>query len=475
MFENNNQQNENNQITNDIPTSEMSFTPDSDAQKSPKKKKHTFAKAVAFVACLVFISTGSIYGYKYMVEDGGIENITSTFGINDKDDDNDESSEDENSKDNAVADASSKEESSESSSLSSDSNKSWVTLSSRKNALSAPEIYEKVIPSVVGITSTFNEGTGTGTGIVMTKDGYIITNAHVVEYTTTQTSSNYGGYGGYYGYSDPYANSTPTQTKEQASKIVVTLSDENKTEYEAKVVGCDSESDIAVLKIEAKDLTPAEFGDSDDLKVGEDIIAIGNPLGFELFGSLTKGVISALDREVTVNDNTMNLIQIDAAINSGNSGGPLINCYGQVVGINSAKMSSNYTSSSASIEGLGFAIPITDAKKIINDLINCGYVTGKPQLGITCQTSGLYGGGNRNINGVEVISVSSGGAADKAGVKVGDIIIGIQDESVTTPDELNAIKNKYNAGDKITLTIMRDSKQVTVDVTLDEQPVQNNS
>ena len=251
----------------------------------------------------------------------------------------------------------------------------------------------------------------------------------------------------------------------KATSVSVVMSD--KTEYEASIIGYDTDTDIAVLKIDASGLTPAEFGNSDDLEVGELVLAIGNPLGFELFGSVTSGIVSALNRDITINDKEMNLIQTDAAINSGNSGGPLVNSYGQVVGINSAKMTSTY--SSASVEGLGFAIPITQAKDIIDDLINYGYVKGRPQLGITCidideATASLY---NMPV-GTYVRSVTPNGAAALAGIQEGDIIIGVNGEAVSTTKELNEKKNEHNAGDSITLTISRNGKDMEVKVTLQE-------
>ena len=228
--------------------------------------------------------------------------------------------------------------------------------------------------------------------------------------------------------------------------------------YDARIVAYDKEADIAVLKIDASDLTPAEFGDSSKCAVGETVVAIGNPLGLEFQNTVTCGIISALNRKVTINDNTMTLIQTDTAINNGNSGGPLINSSGQVIGINSAKMSSTYSSSSATIEGIGFAIPMTEAKSIIDDLINYGYVTGRPQLGITCQdvTEAVSQAYNIPV-GAYVISVTDGGAADQAGIQAADVITAIQDQEISTTEELNAVKNQYNAGDTITLTIVRNN------------------
>ncbi|MDE6103684.1 MAG: trypsin-like peptidase domain-containing protein [Oscillospiraceae bacterium] len=411
--------------------------------EKPKKKKRVFTKVIAFAVCAAVISAGSISAYKYIDDNFSFENF---FG--------------RGTSDSSEADLSSKEASKTNSNASNE--KSLIELASREDSLSVPDAVSKVMPAVVGISSEFqvngqsmggnwffgNQGqtntqvaTATGTGIVMTSEGYIITNAHVIYDNNTDT--NYG----------------------KATGVSVLMSDE--TEYEATIIGYDTDTDIAVLKIDASGLIPAEFGNSDDLQVGELVLAIGNPLGFELFGSVTSGIVSALNREININDKKMNLIQTDAAINSGNSGGPLINSYGQVIGINSAKMTSTY--SSASVEGLGFAIPITQAKTIIDDLINYGYVKGRPQLGITCidvdeSTARLY---NMPV-GAYVRSVTPNGAAALAGIQEGDIIIGVNGTAVSTADELSEKKNEFNAGDTITLTISRNGKDTDIQVTLQE-------
>ena len=362
----------------------------------------------------------------------------------------------------SLTDSSKADSSSTADSSLADDGKNWMNLAASTGTLSTTEVVDKVMPSVVGVASTFSyqssgcggwfgagqsqeqNVSGTGTGIIMSADGYIITNAHVIY------ESDYGG---------------------KASKVSVVLSSDSgydQTEYEATIVGYDVEADLAVLKIDAKDLVPAEFGDSDKLKVGELAIAIGNPLGFELFGSVTCGIISALNREVTISENTMNLIQTDAAINSGNSGGPLINSSGQVIGINSAKLSSNY--SNTTIEGLGFAIPITEAKAIINDLINFGYVTGKPQIGIGAADVSETQSRMYNIPvGVYVSEIYEGGAADQGGIKKGDVIIAVNGETIKTYEELNGIKNKFKAGDKITLTVTRGDQDLDIEIVLQEK------
>lgn len=345
------------------------------------------------------------------------------------------------------------------------------TAQSDGDVLSGEEIVEKVMPSVVGIESTFSmpeqqkngrngffgfgfdfgneqvqqEPVGTGTGVIITEDGYIVTNAHVI-----YDSQN--GYG-------------------LASAIKVLLGEDT---YEAEVIGYDTDCDLAVLKIDGKNLTAAEFGSSDDLKLGETVIAIGNPLGFDLMNTVTRGCVSGLNRNITINDKSMNLIQTDAAINSGNSGGPLINKYGQVIGINSSKMSSSYYGE-ASIEGIGFAIPSDEVSKIVDDIMNFGYVTGKPQLGISCQAvtetiSQMY---NMPM-GVYVVDVTENSAAAKAGLKKGDIITAVDGTEVTTSEELTAQKNLHSAGDEIELTFIRNGEEMTATVTLDEMNASNN-
>ncbi len=319
-----------------------------------------------------------------------------------------------------------------------------MQMAARDDALSIPEIVEKVSPSVVGISSIITSkndftggaatGTSTGTGIIMTEDGYIITNAHVV---SDATSIN----------------------------VVISI-DDTLEETKATLIGIDSQTDLAVLKVDKTGLTPAEFGQSSDLLVGELAIAIGNPLGFELAGSVTGGIISALDRELTIEDKTFSLIQTDAAINAGNSGGPLINSYGQVIGINSAKISS---SSFSSVEGLGFAIPIDQAKPIIDDLIQYGYVKGRPMLGISGEDISAVISRYYNLpQGIMVRFVEEESGAEAAGIEVGDIIVAVDSVPVTDMSELNSIKNTHTAGDTITLTVYRDGKNMDIDVVLNE-------
>lgn len=308
-------------------------------------------------------------------------------------------------------------------------------LSTPEDALSIPEIVQKVSPSVVGIscTTTYQGQTGTvtGTGFIISEDGYIITNAHVVE---------------------------------DGTNVQVLLSkDLNSEQYDAEVVGCDTQTDIAVLKIEKTGLPAVELGTSSELVVGECAVVIGNPLGFELSGSVTAGIISALDRELTIEDRDMTLIQTDASINSGNSGGPLINAYGQVVGITSAKINTSYG------EGLGFAIPIDGAMPIVEDLIKYGYVKGRPLLGISgSDITEIYSKYYDIPQGFMVKIVNEGSAAEKAGIKVNDIVIGINGKLITSIDEFNDEKDNFKAGDTISVSIYRDGEIIDVDVTLGE-------
>lgn len=306
--------------------------------------------------------------------------------------------------------------------------------SSSGNELSVADINTKVAPSVVGITGQSSQGQGVGTGIIMTADGYIMTNAHVVN-----------------GMSD----------------LTVTLSDG--TEHQATTVGIDTQTDLAVVKIEATGLTAAEFGDSDTLRVGEDVVAIGNPLGLDFAGSVTTGIISGLDREVDMGDAVMNYIQTNAAINSGNSGGPLVNTEGQVIGVNSAKISSSVA------EGMGFAIPINDALPIVNELITNGYVSGRPMIGIGGQdideTTAAY---NQVPTGVYITYLEENGAAASAGLQEGDIITAINDVEVASISQLNAEKNNHAPGDTVELKYYRMStgETDTVKVVLTENTAQ---
>lgn len=316
-----------------------------------------------------------------------------------------------------------------------------TTSNSANDGLSGEEIYAKVSPSVVSIQAvnlTSGEG-GTGSGVIMSADGYIITNNHVV---------------------------VDENTGVQQDKITVYMSDG--TSFPAEVIGLDEQTDLAVLKIgpAGTTLTPAEFGDSNSLLVGEEVYAIGSPGGLDLANTITGGHISALNRDITIDDRVMSLIQTDAAINPGNSGGALINKYGQVIGITSAKLGISY------YEGLGFAIPMDTVKPIVDELIQNGYIAGRPQIGISGQNvseqqSAAYG----IPQGVRVINVDSRSNAAAAGVQANDIITGINGTEVTDMDGVNAVKDELSAGDKITLTLYRMStgKTFTVSFALNDQ------
>lgn len=325
-------------------------------------------------------------------------------------------------------------------------------LAAPSDAMSIPDIVKKVSPSVVGISCILDEGTATGSGIIMSEDGYIITNAHVVSGAKSISVV----------LPNSYSDSSKKSDSSKSSSSSDSETDENLT-CNAELVGKDTQTDIAVLKIDKTGLTAAEIGKSNDLQVGEISIVIGNPLGLSLANSVTAGIISAKDRTLTVEDRTMNLIQTDASINNGNSGGPLINAYGQVVGITSAKVSSSVG------EGLGFAIPIDEAIPIIKDLMENGYVTGRPSLGIsgydvTSAMASYY----RIPQGFMVSSVTKGSGADKAGIQANDIIIGINDTVITSISQLNDVKNKCKVGDTVTLTICRNNKKSEVKVKLGE-------
>ena len=309
-----------------------------------------------------------------------------------------------------------------------------TTFSDEEGALCLQDIYSSVIDSVVSISSMTSSGTSSGTGIIMSSDGYVITNHHVI-----------------------------------TGALVISVLTNDNQEFEAALVGSDEMSDLAVLKIDARGLQAAEFGDSSKLRVGDSVVAIGDPLGVQLRGTMTNGIISAINRDLTVGDRTMTLIQTNAALNNGNSGGPLINCYGQVIGINTVKMSSYYTAT-ASVEGLGFAIPISVAKPIIDELIENGYVAGRPAIGISGDSlPSYYRTYYRLPEGVYVTSVNEGSDAKAKGIREGDIVTAINGERISSIDELNTVKNQYAAGDEVTLTVYRSGTYYEVTVTLVDQ------
>lgn len=296
------------------------------------------------------------------------------------------------------------------------------------DGMAGEDIYKKVNPSVVSVISTTAEGTGSGSGVIMSKDGYIITNNHVV-----------GG----------------------AQSVSVQLSDG--TSLDAEIIGTDEQTDLAVIKVTpTSDLTAAEFGDSDELEPGEYAYAIGSPGGVQFANTITGGRISAINRDLTVNDRVMTLIQTDASINNGNSGGALINKYGQVVGITSAKLSGN-AFGSATVEGMGFAIPINTAKDIVDELIQNGYVSGRPSIGITGQNVESADG---KVSGVQVYSIDSRAKAASEGLQVGDVITAVDGTPTPDMDKVNELKQDKKAGDKLTLSVYRISTGKTLNITI---------
>ncbi len=301
----------------------------------------------------------------------------------------------------------------------------------QSEGLSLQDIYDKAIPSVVSITCA-GQGTSSGTGVIITASGYVITNAHVVE---------------------------------GARQITVLLSDER--QFPAELVGADTVSDLAVLHIEADGLIPAEFGDSTLLRVGDSVVAIGDPLGIELRGTMTNGIVSAINRDVSTGGRTLTLIQTNAALNSGNSGGPLINCYGQVIGINTLKMGV-FTSQSGT-EGLGFAIPSTTVKEIADQLISQGYVSGRPGIGITGEgVSSFYQLYYRLPAGLYITEVDPDSDAAAKGLATGDILLSVGDQRITTSEDLTAALTSYEVGDTVRIVIYRSGRQYAADLTLHE-------
>lgn len=305
------------------------------------------------------------------------------------------------------------------------------------------DIVEKCKDSVVEITtesassgnSIFGQyvSQGAGSGVIISKDGYIVTNNHVVS---------------------------------GATSLKVTTTDG--TEYDASVVGKDSQTDLAVIKVDANNLQAATLGDSDILQVGDPAIAIGNPLG-KLGGTVTTGIISATDRQITIDDETMTLLQTDAAINPGNSGGGLFNADGNLIGIVNAK------ESSTGIEGLGFAIPITPAQDIITELMQNGSVTSRPALNVSLYdyTSNNQGQYSKYEDGCYIVQIVKNGAADKAGLKQNDRILSFDSEQIQSTSDVKNVLKKHKIGDTIKMVVERDSKKITVEITLQAQTQTN--
>ncbi|MGN1001351.1 MAG: S1C family serine protease [Oscillospiraceae bacterium] len=311
--------------------------------------------------------------------------------------------------------------------------------------LSASEIYSLACSQVVAITTEityrsfygYSTAAVSGSGFIISSNGYILTNYHVIE------DANEGGY-----------------------EISVLTYDG--TEYTASIVGYEKDNDVAVLKIEADGLNAVTLGDSDGIVVGEDVYAVGNPLG-ELGFTMTKGMVSALDRDITSYDsstrtyNTINMFQIDAAVNSGNSGGPVYNSRGEIIGIVTAKYSDT------GVEGLGFAIPINDAVELANDIMTVGYVRGKAYMGLTAQTVNATVAQYYNmVEGAYVYGVEDGSAAEACGLQMGDIIVKMDDTEIRSVDDLTAAKKSYRAGESAVLSVWRDGGYIELTIVFDE-------
>jgi serine protease Do len=301
-----------------------------------------------------------------------------------------------------------------------------------EGGLSLQDIYTENIHSVVSISCTGYNSGSTGTGVILTEDGYMVTNAHVVE---------------------------------GSGSIEVQLTDDRI--LPATLIGSDEISDLAVLKVEATDLIPAQFGDSTQLRVGDTVAAIGDPLGVKYRGTYTDGIVSAINRDVDMDGRTMTLIQTNAALNSGNSGGPLINCYGQVIGINTMKIGA--FTDSAGVEGIGFAIPSVTVKDIVDQLITQGYVSGRPTLGIEGEAlSSFYQHYYRMPAGLYITRVETGSDADLKGIQDGDMLLSVDNQRITTMDELKSVLFGREVGDTVEVIIYRSGERYRLKLVLDE-------
>lgn len=306
------------------------------------------------------------------------------------------------------------------------------------NALSVPDIYSKASPAVVNILCTsgsgYNVASSSGSGVIITEDGYIATNNHVIDGASIITVKTIAG-----------------QT------------------FDAQVVGKDERTDLAVLKVSHDETLPcAEVGDSTTLRVGDLAVAIGNPLQEELVSTLTVGNISAINRTMVIDGRQLTMLQTDAAINPGNSGGALINAYGQVIGITTAK------SKGYDVEGLGFAIPMSEAVPVIESIIKNGYVTGRPLIGIMgIDVTEQISKANDLPQGVYVDSVIEGGSADLGGIKAGDVIVECDGQKIKSVDDINAIRDSHKVGDALSFVVSRNGKKVKCNITLQEDKPTN--
>ena len=322
---------------------------------------------------------------------------------------------------------------------------SAIGIASDGSAMTPAQLYASSVNSVVAISTTVQansyygpkEASSAGSGFILSEDGYIITNYHVVEGATAIEVITHDG-----------------------------------TEYPAKLVGADASNDLAVLDVDAENLPAAPLGSSNNLVIGDMVVAIGNPLG-ELASTQTVGYVSGIDREVSTDGlTTISMIQTDAAINPGNSGGPLFNMRGEVIGITTAKYSGT-TGSGASIEGIGFAIPIDDVEPLIDDLIDFGYVTGA-YMGVSVQNTDAEAAAQFGLpTGAYIVDVDKGGAADRAGIQPKDIVIALDDTKVSNVTDLTRALRNYSAGDTATVTLIRSGREMTLDITLDEKPQQS--
>lgn len=302
----------------------------------------------------------------------------------------------------------------------------------QNGGMSLQDIYTQNIPSVVSITCQSSHSASSGTGVILSADGYIVTNAHVVE---------------------------------NSSAISVQLTDDRI--FNARLVGCDDISDLAVLRIDCTDLTPAQFGDSSTLRVGDTVVAIGDPLGAAFRGTYTNGIVSAINRDVDTNGRTMTLIQTNAALNSGNSGGPLINCYGQVIGINTMKIGT--FTDTAGVEGLGFAIPSTQVKEIVDQIISQGYVSGRPTLGISGETlSSFYQHYYRMPAGLYITEVEAGSDAARKGIQEGDLLLYLEDTRITGMEDLKTAVYDCQVGEVVEVIVYHKGQQYRLELTLSE-------
>lgn len=302
---------------------------------------------------------------------------------------------------------------------------------SEGTALSLPDIYQKVIPSVVSVISSTPDVSISCTGIIMSADGYIITTAHIVEGSRALTVRLHDG-----------------------------------VEYVATVAGSDKLSDLAVLKIDGTNLRAAEFGDSGKLNVGEPVVAIGNPHGTELGGTMTDGIVSGIHEDLSMDGRTLTALQTNAVLGEGAYGGPIVNLYGQVVGISTLTLGSY---SSESIESLGFVVPISTAKGIVDELIESGRIPGSPSIGINGQSVPAAAQAYYRLPaGVYVDSVIPGSTAEIAGLLPGDIITAIDGESFSSIDQMNLVKNRYKSGDTVSLNVYRSGMEVVIYVALEE-------